>query len=255
MKPTISICIPTYNRHLWLKSALSNWLPQVKAFEESVELVVADDASTDETADVIEEARAWGTFVYHRNDVNIGMFSNYAKLVSIAGGEFIWMVGDDTVPRSCALSRCMGALKRYPALDIFCVNYSHWFPREPPTELLRTDDFDLESAALSRFKDTYVDRVADLLKFDSTLLSFSHSLIWRHSLAKYAFPPIDLKEYHTSLRTAFPHAEYIAKNLLDKPAYYIGYPVLVNALSPRFFSWSKYWYITALRWIPELADE
>ena len=51
--PTLSICVPTYNRAPWLNLLLRDFFadPPTMPFE----LIVCDNCSTDETAAVLEE--------------------------------------------------------------------------------------------------------------------------------------------------------------------------------------------------------
>ena len=61
----------------------------------------ADDASTDETAEVV---RSFGDRVrYHLNPQNIGYWPNFARLTELACGDFFsWLQDDDVVHRDFA---------------------------------------------------------------------------------------------------------------------------------------------------------
>jgi abequosyltransferase len=48
MRPLLSICIPTYNRSQYLKQALETYVSNA-AFDDEVEIVISDNASTDNT--------------------------------------------------------------------------------------------------------------------------------------------------------------------------------------------------------------
>jgi glycosyltransferase involved in cell wall biosynthesis len=88
-----TIGIPTYNRAGYLRRSLK------AACEQSwgdVEVVVSDNASTDETPEVV---RTYGERIrYHRNRENIGMWANLVRLTELAGGEyFSWLQDDDLI--------------------------------------------------------------------------------------------------------------------------------------------------------------
>ena len=51
-QPLLSICIPTYNRAEYLVGALENIISD-PAFDERVEIVISDNASTDDTENVV----------------------------------------------------------------------------------------------------------------------------------------------------------------------------------------------------------
>jgi glycosyltransferase involved in cell wall biosynthesis len=88
-----TIGIPTYNRANALRGALKTACEQTW---HDVEVLVSDNASTDETPEV---ARSFGERVrYHRNAENIGMWRNFFRCAELAGGEyFAWLQDDDRV--------------------------------------------------------------------------------------------------------------------------------------------------------------
>ena len=73
MTMILSICIPTYNRLPFLKELLPAILGQVDSGRAEVEVVVSDNASTDDTADYLRSLSnpclRWWT-----NETNIGVF-------------------------------------------------------------------------------------------------------------------------------------------------------------------------------------
>ena len=87
---TLSICIPTYNRLPFLKELLPAILGQVDSgrAEVEVEVVVSDNASTDDTADYLRSLSnpclRWWT-----NETNIGGDRNFLKCVAEARGEYV----------------------------------------------------------------------------------------------------------------------------------------------------------------------
>ncbi len=90
-----TIAIPTYNRATFLRRSLHAALSQT---QENVEVLVCDNASTDNTPDVVAE---FGKRVrYHRHDTNIGAFQNFFSAPALASGEyFSWLQDDDTIHR------------------------------------------------------------------------------------------------------------------------------------------------------------
>src|SRR5205823_4293943 len=88
-----TIGIPTYNRAHFLRRSLKSACDQTWP---DVEVLVSDNASTDETEEVV---RSYGERVrYHRNPENIGMWPNFARLAEMAEGEyFSWLQDDDLI--------------------------------------------------------------------------------------------------------------------------------------------------------------
>jgi abequosyltransferase len=96
-KPLLTLAIPTYNRSACLAQLLEVLLPQL-AGESRVELIISDNSSPDETAAVVESFRKKGLVVtYSRNETNIGADANFIRCFEMAGGEYVWIFGDDDV--------------------------------------------------------------------------------------------------------------------------------------------------------------
>lgn len=116
---TLSICIPTYNRMSYLKELLPDVLGQIAEMPAGeVELVVSDNASTDDTAGYLrslgDSHLRWWT-----NDENIGGDRNFLKCVAEAKGEYVWLFGDDDLIPEGSVSRALDILRRdSPALLI-----------------------------------------------------------------------------------------------------------------------------------------
>lgn len=89
----ISIIIPTFNRANYLKHAIESALSQ--DYEE-IEVIVSDNASTDETPEIVKKYFKDKRFNYFRNQQNIGMVANWRKaLYEYANGEFFLILSDD----------------------------------------------------------------------------------------------------------------------------------------------------------------
>jgi abequosyltransferase len=96
MTVRLSICIPTYNRADCLRETLESIASQ---YREDIEVVVSDNASTDSTAQVIDEFRTiFPRLVFHRWPRNMGADRNFLKVIELASGEYCWfMSSDDTI--------------------------------------------------------------------------------------------------------------------------------------------------------------
>ncbi len=97
--PRITVAIPTWNRHALLAQTLASLQSQcAELVPGSVEVLVSDNASTDDTQAVVERVQAVGLAVrYLRNGENIGADRNFAQCFNEARGEYILMLGDDDI--------------------------------------------------------------------------------------------------------------------------------------------------------------
>jgi abequosyltransferase len=111
----ISICIPTYNRAAELRVLLDSIAAQADHGVE-VEVAISDNASTDDTADMIAEYRSSGlTITYDRLDSNQGFDRNLLNAVRISSGDYCWLCGSDDVLEPGALKEIETGLRRHPS--------------------------------------------------------------------------------------------------------------------------------------------
>ncbi|WP_127534542.1 glycosyltransferase [Paenibacillus kobensis] len=95
--PVMTICIPTYNRATDLARCLGTIFHQIGECT-LIEVLVSDNASPDQTQDVLKsyaEAYPNANFRYWRNEENIGAERNILKLMDEARGDYVMLHGDD----------------------------------------------------------------------------------------------------------------------------------------------------------------
>lgn len=107
--PKVSVGLPTYNRARALRRAVESVLAQ--DFRD-IELVISDNASTDETESLCREFAARDSRVrYIRQPFNRGLTPNYMATLESARGEyFLWLSDDDWLD-TAYVSSCLRALE------------------------------------------------------------------------------------------------------------------------------------------------
>lgn len=94
-KNVLSICVPTYNGGQSIQKCLQSIFSAREKYQDIVEIIVSDNASTDSTYDILQSFDEPNYYVY-RNTENIGYNKNLCKLIdNYANGEFVWTIGDD----------------------------------------------------------------------------------------------------------------------------------------------------------------
>lgn len=112
--PSISICIPTYNRSRYLAELLESIIDQGTT---EVEIIISDDASSDDTSVVAKSfLPRIKNMKYIRQPSNIGLDRNFIAAASAASGEYIWFMGDDDRIEPNGLLTVIGALQRWPSV-------------------------------------------------------------------------------------------------------------------------------------------
>jgi glycosyltransferase involved in cell wall biosynthesis len=104
----VSICLPVYNGAKYLEEAINSVLVQSHM---ELELLIADDCSTDYSWQIIQNYAAIDSRVKSiRNDERLGLFSNYNRTIGSARGEYIKLFAQDDLMLPTAVATMAGAL-------------------------------------------------------------------------------------------------------------------------------------------------
>ena len=110
--PLVSICIPTYNYAAFLPRAVQSALAQT---HRDVEVVVLDDASTDETPEVLSRYAGDERFSVRRAQVNVGLFANFNRCLEVARGDFVKVLCADDWLHPQSIEDALAVLDRHPS--------------------------------------------------------------------------------------------------------------------------------------------
>jgi glycosyltransferase involved in cell wall biosynthesis len=98
MNALVTICIPVFNSSQHLKDAVLSALSQSYS---NIQVVAIDDASTDNSYEILKEFES-DNFLVYRNPINLGMEANWNKCLKFATGKYIKMMGaDDLLNPDC----------------------------------------------------------------------------------------------------------------------------------------------------------
>lgn len=106
-RPFVTIAIPTFNRASLLKDCIA--LAQSQSYS-NFEILVSDNASTDETADILRQFSDPRLRVV-RQQQNIGLLPNWNACLAEARGEYTVFVSDDDKIEPWLLERCMAVVE------------------------------------------------------------------------------------------------------------------------------------------------
>lgn len=162
-RPALSLCIPTYNRASYLADTLERIAAQLAGLAgTSVEVVVSDNASSDDTPGVLDRAQAaYPRLALRRSrqTENLGPDINILETVRMARGEFVYLLSDDDMLLPGAVDKLLDLMRDYPEADALTLNIRSfvddtddsappWY--DVPEDTLITDrDRALEALALS----------------------------------------------------------------------------------------------------------
>jgi len=135
----LTIAIPTYNRAEYLAGLLRSIAAQIDTVRESLDVIIVDNASTDDTAKVCAELKgAIPSLRYVRNQINVGPKLNVVRCAELTTTPYCWMMGDDEVIRYGSLIALV-ALIRTKKPNMVCMRHLGIGDKPDPT-LLALDE-------------------------------------------------------------------------------------------------------------------
>jgi glycosyltransferase involved in cell wall biosynthesis len=111
-QPLVSIGLPIFNGERFVQRALVSLLAQDYL---NFELVISDNASSDETANICQTAQTQDSRVrYYRNETNIGMFANFQRVLDLARGEYFMFAAHDDLWEPAFIRLMQAELENHP---------------------------------------------------------------------------------------------------------------------------------------------
>ncbi len=122
-KKLLSIIIPTYNGGDYLSKNLGTLIPMMKKCDsEEVELIISNNASIDNTDEIIQHAlEEYPLIQYIKRESNIGPIANFDESVKVSNGEFVFLLGDDDILIPGFIDIILTIIKQNPKLTLI-----HW---------------------------------------------------------------------------------------------------------------------------------
>jgi hypothetical protein len=112
VRPYLTIAIPTFERAPRLAALLERLVEELSG-RDDVDVLVADNASSDGTQAVLAAAAGRLPLRIQRHDANIGPLENVRWLLINAGAEYVWCFGDDDLPEPGGVAAVLDLLRRY----------------------------------------------------------------------------------------------------------------------------------------------
>ena len=123
----ISICMCTYNGSAYVREQLDSLLAQTRLPNE---IVVFDDASTDDTVAILEEYKANNPHVVwdiHPNKTNQGWRTNFKLALEQTDGDIIFLCDQDDIWMPDKLMTMSRALVRNPEIRLLVSDYEPFY--------------------------------------------------------------------------------------------------------------------------------
>ena len=176
-KPLVSIGLPTHNRAPSLRRSIESALTQDYP---NLELVISDNASTDETQAICKEfCRRDQRVRYTRQRVNQGAIANFRQVLERAQGEFFMWLADDDWLEASYITKCVESLSGQQDCELVCGRAMYF----------QGDEAIIEGEQVNAPQDSGRDRVLAYYGQVTSNGAF-YGVMRRERLAKFDIPDI-----------------------------------------------------------------
>ena len=241
----LSICIPTFNRAAHLTNCLNSIILCNSRSDLEFQVCISDNHSTDETEEVVCHAQSVIEIKYHKNTSNLGIPRNFLNVVSMADGDFIWLIGDDDLLMPNAIVELYKLIDAHPTVDFFYVNSFHL-----NTEFLKSFPSPFDTANLPEnmtpFSEygiagemNFIDLINPKISFDflgGMFLSVFRKKNWERNVGVLDEKAILDQIIFSHFDNTFPHVKIFAKAFSSSKAYFNKKPLNVCLTGAREWS-------------------
>jgi glycosyltransferase involved in cell wall biosynthesis len=117
----VSICVPTCNRADFLRGSLATIVAQTYT---PLEILISDNASTDDTETICREAAAGDRRIrYVRHAANIGLYENHNFCLDESRGEYVGFLHDDDLHAPTLVAENAAMLDAHPSVGLVCADW------------------------------------------------------------------------------------------------------------------------------------
>lgn len=122
-KYLLAVCIPTYNRSMYLKGLLENISFEVDKYGNynDIQIIIVDGHSDDDTEEMVKAFKIRCALKYYRRQVKEGIDKDIIKCVQLSDAEYCWLFSDDDRFIDGAISYLLDVLRKERSLSgCFC---------------------------------------------------------------------------------------------------------------------------------------
>lgn len=135
----LSIYIPTYNRADKVTGLLRFLMCEIEKIDsKNIEVIVNNNASSDDTEQKVKELIEGSSIIYHKNNENLGIVGNAYMAASLVTGKYVWIIGDDDILVEGIVGRVYDILCNNQNISYVYLNYAKLDEKESPVYLGET---------------------------------------------------------------------------------------------------------------------
>ena len=203
---TISILIPVYNVAQYVKECLNSILAQI---DDNAEIIVMNDASTDDSWDVLQAYKNNPKISLVQAPHNRGLSGTRNALLPLAKNDYVWFIDSDDTMHEGAYVKVVDALTKMD-VDLLGGNYMAW----------RGDDKRLKKAYVGAANQVISN---DNLQFIKNIVENNSNHVWNKIYKRSVIEKISFQQgkkfediyYMTDLADVIQNFAFIDYPLID----------------------------------------
>ena len=240
--PEISICIPTYNRHIFLDRCLRSIELAYSYYPYPIEICVYDSSESGNSRIIAEKYSSVLQINYFHNQNNEGYAGNFKKCLSMAKAKMAWFIGDDDLLVQNSLKVIAELFLEFPTIDFF---YCNAYKLDEKFLTNFEKPFDTKYLPKEMSKYTYISKSKIIpfrnlinykISFDflgGMFLSIFNKEMWELNSSCVREDTSKSKIKFLDLDSTFPHSKIFANTFMKSNAYVLREPLIVAVSGVR----------------------
>jgi glycosyltransferase involved in cell wall biosynthesis len=200
------------------------------------EVCISDNGSNDNTKEIVLKAKKKIKINYSRNEINLGIPRNFIKVVSMAVGEFVWLIGDDDLLLPHTLDTLKILFEKNKGVDFFYINsflldtnYILSFPQ--PFEITNLPNNMKKFSSHEKSQELkFFELINPKVSFDflgGMFLSIFKRKMWSENVNILNNEAINDTRVFSHFDNTFPHVKIFSKAFANSKAYFQLEPLSV----------------------------
>lgn len=245
----LSICVPTYNRANTLRILLESIFCQIGEHSNEVEVCISDNASTDNTEEVVKSYYDKLNMKYKKQEKSVHPVVNWDYAIDkMAMGEYVLMIGDDDIFINDAIERMLKLINEEHA-DYYYLNHIHAQIDVNKDKVYNHNcimEWDVSEGECYDATSKWVDKWEEILNYPGKYEDINMLYIGNHLMRKGIWQ-IDLEHFHElwcknagrplcedNLEYWYmvwsPQVMVVANAMMGKRCYYCGEPMICQGM-------------------------
>jgi glycosyltransferase involved in cell wall biosynthesis len=226
--PGLTIIISAYNAGHFLERNVAWILAMIAPLHGRVRLIVADNASTDDTPRRMERFSGEPLFEYLRAPANTGLLGNLNFCSTLLRDRYVWIIGADDIIVPGALRELLAHIENEPACPFIFLNFGVYHREaigaEESCESLISDYILLGRDA----SPTGLYPIKDIAVQHDNLFTAFYTMIFRSDMLAAVFNSPFTGRFFGSVMETVPTTEVILKQFAEVKAIWHAAPAIIG---------------------------